>query len=331
MFNTIYIEQAIAHHPRTQQILQRLSGKRIVPCQYYGELLNPKAQNFLLQKQNPALILAKKQGNRVLAAPQGYSIGAEHNYYFSHMLNCIYDCRYCFLQGMYQSAHAVLFVNYEEFIDDIKDIAMQHAPEPVHFFSGYDGDSLALEPVSSFASTFIKQLRCIPNAWLELRTKSTQVRKLLNTPPREQVIVAFSFTPDAISKAIEHGVPKLEQRIEALSKLQQHGWSVGLRLDPLIDCENFTSLYQELLELIFKQINASQIHSVSFGSFRMPDTFFNRIVRLYPEEKLFASHLEHDNGMVSYGREREIAMRSQLQSLLLKHVDSSALFPCETL
>ena len=30
------------------------------------------------------------------------------------MYNCIYDCRYCFLQGMYSSANFVLFVNFEE-------------------------------------------------------------------------------------------------------------------------------------------------------------------------------------------------------------------------
>ena len=31
------------------------------------------------------------------------------------MLNCVYDCRYCFLQGMYRSANYVLFVNYDDF------------------------------------------------------------------------------------------------------------------------------------------------------------------------------------------------------------------------
>ena len=31
------------------------------------------------------------------------------------MHNCIYDCRYCFLQGMYRSAHYVVFINYEDY------------------------------------------------------------------------------------------------------------------------------------------------------------------------------------------------------------------------
>lgn len=328
MFQTLYIEEAVADHPRTQAIQARFNDRRIITCRHYGELFNPRSQNFRLQKQQPALILAEKKGHHVLPAPDGYGIGARHNYYFSHMLNCVYDCRYCFLQGMYPSAHTVLFVNYKDFINEIKTIAAQHAPEPVHFFSGYDGDSLALEPLSSFAETFIDQLRDIPNAWLELRTKSTQVRRLLDTTPWKQAIAAFSFTPDAISCATEHGAPRLEQRIQAAGKLQQLGWPVGLRLDPLIDCDDFADLYEELLRQLFQQLDATQIHSISYGSFRMPEGFFNRMVRLYPEEKLFAGPLVNQHGMISFGQSRESVMHTQLESLLLEYVDRSVLFPC---
>ena len=31
------------------------------------------------------------------------------------MYNCLFDCRYCFLQGMYNSSNFVIFVNYEDF------------------------------------------------------------------------------------------------------------------------------------------------------------------------------------------------------------------------
>ena len=46
----------------------------------------------------------------VLKTPDNFTIGFKKNYYFSHMLNCIYDCKYCFLQGMYNSANYVLFI-----------------------------------------------------------------------------------------------------------------------------------------------------------------------------------------------------------------------------
>ena len=43
--------------------------------------------------------------------PKDFTIGFKENYYFSHMLNCIYDCKYCFLQGMFNSANFVIFTN----------------------------------------------------------------------------------------------------------------------------------------------------------------------------------------------------------------------------
>ena len=61
------------------------------------------------------------------------------------MYNCIYDCRYCFLQGMYSSSNYVLFVNYENFLEKIYIIIEENKNEELTFFSGYDCDSIALE------------------------------------------------------------------------------------------------------------------------------------------------------------------------------------------
>ena len=123
MVSRVYVEAEIRQHPRTQRLLERFRRLPVVEIEHYGEVFNPRSQNFRLQKKNPAIIIARKNKGHALAAPEGYGLGGEHNYYFSHMLNCIYDCRYCFLQGMYQSAHQVLFVNYEDLGERIRQIA----------------------------------------------------------------------------------------------------------------------------------------------------------------------------------------------------------------
>ena len=133
MISALYIEQAIANHPRTRAIQERFSGLPHIIIERYGEVFNRKAQNFRLQKRLPALILAAKHDNFVLPAPAAYGIGGRHNYYFSHMMNCIYDCRYCFLQGMYRSAHFVLFVNYEDFDAALTQQIAQHPGEDSYY------------------------------------------------------------------------------------------------------------------------------------------------------------------------------------------------------
>ena len=328
MIETLYIESAIAGHPRAAAIRARFPEARVITCERYGEVFNPRAQNFRLQKQKPALILAEKYQKFALPAPAAYGIGAGRNYYFSHMLNCLYDCRYCFLQGMYQSANYVLFVNYEDFAREIRQICAKYPEQSVYFFSGYDCDSLALEPVTGFAEYFLPLFETLPNAWLELRTKSTQIRNLLNRAPHPYCVVAFSLSPDAVADKVEAKAPDVARRIEAAAKLQQQGWPIGLRFDPLIYQHNYRELYRDLFEQVFAALDADKLHSVSLGVFRLPEPYFKKIHKLYPDERLFASPLQTMSGMVSYRSDLEQAMIADCSAMLLEYIAESQFFPC---
>lgn len=325
---TVYIETEIFNHPRTQQILARLgTNKQIIECQRYQEVFNPKAQNFRLQKQAPALILARKHKNHVLATPEGFGIGGQKNFYFSHMLNCLYDCRYCFLQGMYNSAHYVVFVNYEDFMQAIQENCQTETPS--YFFSGYDGDSLAYEPVTHFLAEFLPFFKSIPNAILELRSKSTNIHELLRHDPFQHCVVAFSFTPKEISAAVEHKVPPLEKRLYALQQVAQHGWPIGLRFDPLIFHLQFKTIYQQLIETIFSYISPSQIHSVSIGTLRFPENMYKKIIKLYPHETLFFTEFEQQNKHFSYSVELQQAMKAWVVQALKPYISNELLFSCQ--
>jgi len=324
----IYIENDIRNHPRTRSICRHFPKASIVYCENYAEIFNRKGQNFRLQKQNPSLILAKKHKNHVLPAPPGYGIGGQKNYYFSHMLNCIYDCRYCFLQGMYRSASYVIFVNYDDFEQSIVDTANQYATEAIWFFSGYDCDSLAYEPVTRFLDTFLALFKQVPNAYLELRTKSTQIRSLLSHEPIENCVVAFSFTPEEYSNSLEHGVPSVEKRIDAMEKLQAQGWQLGLRFDPVIFHHDYKKYYNRLFKQIFSRISTDGIHSVSLGAYRIPKVFHQNIAKLYPDEKLFAVPMDEHQGMMYYAREAENEVLDYCRDELIKRIPESIFFSC---
>jgi spore photoproduct lyase len=328
MIETIYIEENIVQHPRVIEIMTRFPQARKIICGRYGEVFNPKAQNFRLQKQKPALILAEKYKNFTMPVPLGYGIGASRNFYFSHMLNCLYDCRYCFLQGMYQSANYVLFINYEDFQDEIKQRCAETPTEAVHFFSGYDCDSLALEPVTGCAEQFLPIFEAIPNAWLELRTKSTQVRSLLSREAFPRCIVAFSLNPDEIATKVEAKAPSLERRLDALLKLQAHGWQIGLRFDPMIYQLGYQQQYQHLFEQVFSVIKLESLHSVSLGAFRLPEKYFKKVHKLFPDEKLFVSPLENNQGMISYKEALEQEMTNFCTEKLLRYIPKELFFPC---
>lgn len=320
MFETIYIEEDAKDLPLTQSVLERFPHATQIPCHRYTEIFNRKAQNFRLQKRKPALILAKKFDKFILPVPEGYGIGASHNYYFSHMLNCIYDCRYCFLQGMYRSANYVLFANYCDFEKAMTTKINELHGEEVHFFSGYDCDSLAFDPVTGFAQNFLSYFRHKPAAKLELRTKSTQTRSLLNIEPIPNCIIAFSLSPTEIAEALEHKAPPIERRLETMRNLQANGWNIGLRFDPLIYQENYKEIYDELFDQVFMQLKNTKLHSVSLGSFRLPKNFFQTLSHLYPDEKLFATPLEESNGMISYKNSLRESLHQHCSERILQYV-----------
>ncbi len=324
MIDTIYVEEEAASHPRVRGLLARHPRALVVPVSGYGEVFNRGHQSFRLQKRKPSLVLAKKRGSLVLKAP--YGIGGDRNFYFSHVLNCLYDCRYCFLQGMYRSAHYVVFVNYEDFQDAILRTAEESPGEEACFFSGYDGDSLALESITGFAGAFLPFFERNQRLVLELRTKSVAIRPLLARDAFPNCVVAFSFTPEAFSKSLEHGVPPIEQRIAAAAKLAERGWRIGLRFDPLLYAPGYEHLYQELFEEVFRAIPEESIHSVGFGAFRLPRDYFTRMARLYPEERLFAQPLEERSGMISYESAVEEEMMGFCRERLREQVPEERLF-----
>jgi spore photoproduct lyase len=330
VFDVIYVEEEIADHPRTRRVLERFPHAARVPCRRYGEVFNRKAQNFRVQKRRPALILARKHGRLVLPAPFEYAIGGQHNFYFSHMLNCLYDCRYCFLQGMYRSAHMVLFLNYEDFQREIRETVASSGDSAVHFFTGYDCDSLALEEVSLFVGSFLGFFAEESAACFELRTKSIAIKPLLVSEALTNCIVAFSLSPDSVARNLELGAPSLSRRVGAMEALQRHGWPLGLRFDPVVYHQHWKQNYEELFASVFNAIDGTRVHSVSLGPFRLPRQYYKTVSRLYPDEMIFAGHLADSNGIVTYtdeiGREMEEFCREQI----LRYVRPEAFFPCAT-
>ncbi len=327
MFSAIYIEEEVVNSERVGQILSRFSDVPHIHCNRFGEIFNRKAQNFRLQKKAPALILAKKYGNLVLPAPSGYGFDNSPSYYFSHMLNCVYDCRYCFLQGMYGSANYVLFTNYEDFETALAETIASNDGQGA-YYSGYDCDSLALEPVSNFCEYFLPVFAQFPQAMLEIRTKSTQIRSLLERPPIENCVIAMSFTAQEAAARWEHKVPSISKRIEALCKLQQAGWKTAVRFEPIIFEQGFAEAYQALFSEVFAKLDASMLHSVSAGLFRMPTDFYKRIVKLYPDEPLFARSTEPSNGMISLRNEQESEQIALIEKQLFGFISPQQYYRC---
>ena len=330
MIETIYIENQVKNHFRTKKILSKLNKNvDVIYCDHYGEIFNIKSQNFRVQKNKPSLILAKKDGKKLHEIPKNFGIGGDKNYYFSHMLNCIYDCEYCFLQGKHMSAHYLLFINYEDFFLEIKKKLKINNSQKNYFFSGYDCDSLALDGITGFVDYFLPIFKKNKNAVLEIRTKSIQINKILKYKSFNNCVIAFSFTPENISKLVEHKVPSVKKRIDAMKKLVEKGWKIGLRFDPIVPACNFGKIYEELFKKIANSIPEKNIHSISFGMMRFPKKMFKKIIKENNDTKINNLSFENRNGIYTYSKVNEKKFENIIIGKLNKHLKNVPVFNCK--
>ena len=89
MFDFIYAEESILNHPRTRALLNRFPRAQLVPLRPLRRGFQPHSAELPPAKAAaPRSSSPTKPDDASSPAPDGYGIGGERNYYFSHLLNC---------------------------------------------------------------------------------------------------------------------------------------------------------------------------------------------------------------------------------------------------
>lgn len=274
LFSHLYIESSVLDHPETRRIRARFARSKVIEIPHYKDMFNRPNQSFHAQSRSKNLILARRNPPFFYEG-SFYSDGFafEQFFYTPTMLGCLYDCDYCYLQGLYPSANTVLFVNLEEYFDALKPLLNA----PTLLAISYDTDTLAVEKITGHAKAWIDFAHSEPNLHLEIRTKSANFSALSNTTPHEKVVLAWTLSPQTIIDRYEHRTPSLHARLQAAASAMAAGWRVRLCVDPVIHTDAFEQIYPALIETIFDTIDASALFSLTLGSFRMSSTHLKRL------------------------------------------------------
>ena len=149
LFEKIYVEKNAASDPETLRILERMGCKDPEYIAHYKDVFDLKASS------GRALILAHNPGKHLYeGAPVCQSFGNEHFYYSPGVMNCIYDCEYCFLKGMYPGRDICIFTDIEETLSELEELGKQC---PVYVCASYNTDLNALESITGFVSKWCKE------------------------------------------------------------------------------------------------------------------------------------------------------------------------------
>ncbi len=210
-FRHIYVEREVLSHTVTKQFTERFKYASVIPIDHYKDVFNRSRQNLHAQETEPALILAANHGTLFYpGAPVCQSFGEEHFMYTSCIMNCLYDCDYCYLQGMYPSGTMVVFVNLEDYFAELDRLLRNH---PVYLCCSYDSDLTALCGLLPHAEAFCRYALTHPDLRLELRTKSAALPFIKELPAAKNIVMAFTLSPQEIISRYEHYTPSLKARL----------------------------------------------------------------------------------------------------------------------
>ena len=137
-FSHIYVESQSIDSDIAEQSFKRFPKAKIIEIEDYKKIFNKNGQDFQIQKLSTKLILAKKQPLFIYPATDIIQDSGFSNFYYcTPILNCIYNCEYCFLQGMYSSANIVVFTNTEEVKDAVKNKFLNASIQMSHYYYRY--------------------------------------------------------------------------------------------------------------------------------------------------------------------------------------------------
>ena len=164
---------------------------------------------------------------------------------------CVAMCMYCYLVCNYNKcAYLRLFVNREQMLDKIIQIANKAEKNTV-FEIGSNSDLILENTITNNLVWTIENYKNSKKGRLTFPTKFDMVDSILNIDHQGKVIVRMSVNPDKIINEVEFGTSRLIKRIEALNKLAEAGYEIGILVAPIILVDNWKELYEEL----FKKLN----------------------------------------------------------------------------
>ena len=319
-FTHIYVEERALSYPLTGEILNMLPDAEVIKIRHYKDVFDRKRQNAALQKKHQALIIAVRDGNRIFrGAPVCQSFGNENFYYASSMMNCPFDCEYCYLKGMYPSSDMVVFVNLDDYRADVEE---KLKDGPMYVCASYDTDLIAMNGLTGHADFWKEMAKAHPDLIVELRTKAAPEI----TDDISNVIYAFTLSPKEAVSRYERSTASVSTRIRAAAKALDNGAKVRLCFDPIIKFPDHETAYKELVDEVSDVIDLERLTDVSVGTFRISADYLNKMRKAYPDSAVAWYPYVIQDGVAQYDPETDRAMQEYVIGLLEKHIGREKIF-----
>ncbi len=139
----------------------------------------------------------------------------------------------------------------------------------------------------------IENFKNVEKGRLTFPTKFDMVDDILNLNHNGKITVRMSVNPEYIINRVEFGTSRLDKRIEAINKLKEAGYNVGILIAPVIMVENWKDLYLELIKelesKLSKKVKKDAFFEIIFMTYsyvhtKINEEAFPNAINLYNKE-----------------------------------------------
>ncbi len=326
----IWVQTAARQDRLTSEILGRLPGLPV------STIEDPEAiLPALFDTSDPhtsakhALILTRFPGQFMKACPGS---GAEIccNYFvLNYASNCHMECSYCVLQSYLNNPALMVFTNVD---DMFAEIAGKLGGSPRGFFrigTGEMADSLALDDLTGYSRLLVPFFARMPNAILELKTKSDRIANLKDLDHRNHTVVSWSLNSRPMCRREELKTAPFEARLNAARQCQQWGYRVGFHFDPLIWYDGWEGDYESAVKETFRAVDPGGIAWVSLGALRFTPQLREILQRRFPKSRIpYGEFVPGHHGKLRYFRPIRETMYRKMREWIQREAPGVFVYLC---
>jgi len=191
--------------------------------------------------------------------------------------SCGFDCSYCSIQSFYNQ-NTITFDS--GFADKLLNLQLE-PNKTYHIGTGQASDSLMFGNREGVLDALFEFARKNPNVILEFKTKSDNIKYLLENEVPKNILCTWSLNTQTIIDNEEHLTASLAKRIKAARKMADKGVKVGFHFHPIVEYEGYLDEYQEVYEQLILQFDPKEVALVSFGTL----TFIKPVIKQLRERE----------------------------------------------
>ncbi|WMJ85377.1 SPL family radical SAM protein [Anaerocolumna sp. MB42-C2] len=314
----IYFEPEVLNYTLGKQLKEQFKEIEWNPIENHNNIEElRKKENAEFAKMKQLLIIGIRKTHKYT---ENYKVSDYLVPYTSS--GCTAMCLYCYLVCNYNKcSYLRLFVNREQMMDRLIRFSNKSEKE-LTFEIGSNSDLVLENTITGNLPWTIENFLKNKKGKLTFPTKFNMVEPLLPLSHQGRVIFRMSVNPQYIISNAEVGTASLKHRIQAINKMGEADYKVGILIAPVIMLDNWKELYLEMLDQLKDELSEKIQKQMFIEIIFMTYSFIHRKINneAFPDAmELYDKERMKGRGMGKYCYKAEV--REEGEAWLLNEID----------